>query len=162
MNLPITDSLDMVPAESLPLSQLYDRDILLWVEVMADLLRQGKYDQLDFVHLIEEVEDLGKRERDRFTSSIRLILHHLLKWQFQPSKRSRSWQQTIQRERLNLENDLQDTPSLVRVFNDEMLIKLYGQARKAAAIETELPIETFPLDCPYGWDQIQDDTFFGN
>ncbi len=161
MNLPITD-LSTHASTALPLSQLYDRDILLWVEAMAELLRQGKYDQLDFVHLIEEVEDLGKRERDRFTSSIRLILHHLLKWQFQPSKRSRSWTQTIQRERLNLENDLQDTPSLVRVLNDEILIKLYGQARKAAAIETELPIETFPLDCPYSWDQIQDDMFFGD
>ena len=158
MNLSITTVSS--PAQTLQNDpDFYDRDLVLWAETMAEFLRQGRFEQLDLVHLIEEVKDLGKRERDRLTSSIRLILHHLLKYQFQPSKRSRSWIKTIQRERLNIEIYLQDAPSLIRFLSDQELVKLYAQARKAAAIETELPIEMFPLDCPYSWDDIQNNEF---
>ncbi|MGA7934432.1 MAG: DUF29 domain-containing protein, partial [Kovacikia sp.] len=76
------------------LLQLHERDIALWAETIADLLRQGKFDQLDLANLIDEVEDLGRRERDRLLSFARLILHHLLKWHYQPDRRSRSWVKT--------------------------------------------------------------------
>jgi hypothetical protein len=136
------------------LSQLYDRDIALWAETIAQLLRQRQFEGLDLVHLIDEVEALGRRERDKLVSSVRLILHHLLKWQYQPARRSRSWLQTIQRERVNLSAYLEDTPSLKRLLNEEWLAKAYRRARQDAAIETSLPLDTFPPDCPYRWDHI--------
>ncbi len=141
------------------LSQLHEQDIVRWAETMADLLRQGKFDQLDLEHLIDEVEDLGRRERDRLLSSVRLILQHLLKWHYQPETRSRSWRKTIQRERVNLEAYLEDTPSLKQFLNQTWLEKVYRSARKDAAIETEMTIETFPATCPYTWDQVLDETF---
>jgi Domain of unknown function DUF29 len=141
------------------LTQLHEHDIVLWAKAIADLLRQGKFDQLDLVNLIDEVEDLGRRERDRLISSARLILHHLLKWHCQPEKRSRSWVKTIQRERVNIEAYLEDAPSLVRILDQEWLAKVYRTARKDAAIETDLPLETFPLDCPYTWEQLLDADF---
>ena len=69
---------------------------------MADLLASGNFTGLDIENLVEEVRDLSKRERDRLLSSLRLILHHLLKWDYQSNKRSRSWQNTIDRERNNI------------------------------------------------------------
>jgi hypothetical protein len=142
------------------LATLYEQDIALWSDLMVDLLRQGKFDQLDLDHLIEEVSDLGRRERDRLVSSVRLILHHLLKWQFQPERRSRSWAKTIQRERINVESYLEDTPSLKRILNQDWLTKIYRIARKDAALETDLPLSTFPEQCPYTWDQIFDEIFY--
>jgi hypothetical protein len=139
---------------SVDLAQLYDSDIAIWSEQMADLLRQGKFEQLDLAHLIDEVEALDRRERDRLVSSIRLILHHLLKWQYQPEKRTRSWFQTIQRERINAMAYLEDTPSLARIMDDEWLSKAYRRARQDAGIETGLALEAFPVDCPYGWENI--------
>ncbi len=146
-------------ASMVSLSQLYERDIALWAEQTADLLRQGKFDQLDLVNLIDEVEDLGRRERDRLFSSARLILHHLLKWDYQPDGRSPSWLKMIQREQVNLEAYLLDTPSLVRWLVPEQLAQVYQRARQDAAIETNLPLATLPMECPYSWEQVLDGEF---
>ena len=144
---------------ALGLSDLYERDIVLWSERTAELLRQGKFDELDLENLIDEVGDLGKRERDRLISSIRLILHHLLKWAYQPEKRSRSWAKTIQRERINVQDYLEESPSLARIVDAAWLEKAYKTARRHAAIETDLPLETFPEACPYSWEQILKEDF---
>lgn len=142
---------------TLDLASLYERDIALWSEQTVELLRQGRFDELDVAHLIDEVGDLSKRERDRLISSIRLIMHHLLKWDYQPEKRSSSWTKTIQRERLNAQTYLEDTPSLRRFIDSTWMTKTYKIARRQAAIETDLPLKTFPEDCPYSWEKILSD-----
>ncbi|AMA09211.1 DUF29 domain-containing protein [Picosynechococcus sp. PCC 73109] len=134
------------------MEQLYEKDFSQWAETMADLLAAGDFTALDIENLVEEVRDLSKRERDRLLSSIRLILHHLLKWDHQPQKRSRSWRNTIDRERSNIELYLEDSPSLRRYLNDEVsLAKMYRLARADAIRETDLD---FPKDCPYDIEDV--------
>ena len=113
---------------------------------MADLLASGNFTGLDIENLVEEVRDLSKRERDRLLSSLRLILHHLLKWDYQSNKRSRSWENTIGRERDNIGLYLEDSPSLVRYLDNESLEKIYRVARADAMRETGLEL---PEMCPY-------------
>lgn len=67
---------------------LYEQDYGVWAEQMADLLESGRFSELDIANLVEEVRDLSKRERDRLLSSMRSLLHNLLKWDYQPQKRS--------------------------------------------------------------------------
>ena len=143
---------------TISLADLYDRDVALWSKKTVELLRQGRFDELDLENLIDEVGDLGKRERDRLLSSIRLIMHHLLKWQYQQEKRSRSWVKTIQKERVNVQDYLEDTSSLVRLIDKPWIEKAYRTARRHAAIETDLPLKTFPQSCPYSWKQISLET----
>jgi hypothetical protein len=126
---------------------LYERDYGLWAEEMARLLATGQFAELDIENLVEEVQDLSKRERDKLLSSLRLLLHHLLKWDYQPQLRSRSWRNTIQRERTNISLYLEDSPSLRRYLSEEWLGKAYRIARLDASSETGLD---FPVDCPYG------------
>jgi hypothetical protein len=140
----------MVKAE---MSQLYERDYSQWAETMADLLESGKFTELDIENLVEEVRDLSKRERDRLLSSLRLIVHHLLKWDYQPKRRSRSWQGTIERERANVNLYLKDSPSLQRYLIDESLDKIYPTARADGFRETGLE---FPMACPYGINEVLD------
>ena len=128
------------------MKELYERDYSQWAETMADLLSSGNFTQLDIKNLVEEVRDLSKRERDRVLSSLRLILHHLLKWDYQSDKRSRSWQNTIGRERDNIGLYLEDSPSLARYLDSESLEKIYRVARSDAIRETGLD---FPKTCPY-------------
>jgi hypothetical protein len=128
------------------MKKLYEQDYSQWAETMADLLASGNFTQLDIENLVEEVRDLSKRERDRVLSSLRLILHHLLKWDYQSHKRSRSWQNTIGRERDNIELYLEDSPSLSRYLDKESLEKIYRVARSDAMRETGLD---FPKTCPY-------------
>lgn len=129
---------------------LYEQDFSQWAETMADLLAAGNFTALDIENLVEEVRDLSKRERDRLLSSLRLIVHHLLKWDYQPQRRSRSWLATIQRERANINSYLEDSPSLKRFLADEFLIKVYTTAKIDAFKETGLEM---PTTCPYNIDE---------
>ncbi|MEA5619109.1 DUF29 domain-containing protein [Cronbergia sp. UHCC 0137] len=133
------------------MTTLYNRDYGLWAEEMARLLAAGQFSELDIENLVEEVRDLSKRERDKLLSSVRLILHHLLKWDYQVQKRSRSWRLTIERERINISLYLKDSPSLHRYLCDEWLDNAYRIARLDAAKETDLD---FPMDCPYGIEDV--------
>ena len=128
------------------MKELYERDYSQWAETMADLLASRNFTRLDIENLVEEVRDLSKRERDRLLSSLRLILHHLLKWDYQSNKRSRSWENTIGRERDNIGLYLEDSPSLVRYLDNESLEKIYRVARADAMRETGLEL---PEMCPY-------------
>jgi hypothetical protein len=129
----------------------YEQDFGLWAEQMADLLASGRFSELDIENLVEEVRDLSKRERDRLLASLRLILHHLLKWDYQPQRRSWGWLGTIQGERANIRLYLDDSPSLKRYLTDESLFKLYAVACADAFRETGLE---FPPVCPYGIEDI--------
>lgn len=129
------------------MEQLYEQDYSQWAETMADLLAEGNFTELDIRNLVEEVRDLSKRERDRLLSSLRLIMHHLLKWDYQPELRSRSWANTIGRERDNIGLYLDDSPSLRRYLGDEFLGKMYRVARSDAMRETGLV--DLPQECPY-------------
>ena len=130
---------------------LYEKDYAHWAETMAQMLQVGAFDKLDIDNLVEELNDLSKRERDRLLSSIRLILHHLLKWHFQRHKRSRSWQITIERERNNIGLYLEDSPSLRRYLTQEWVEKMYRNARLDAMEETDLDL---PKNCPYSVEDV--------
>jgi Domain of unknown function DUF29 len=103
---------------------------------MADLLASGKLIELDIENLVEEVRDLSKRERDSLLSRIRLIIYHLLKWDYQTQLRSRSWLATVQRERSNVADYLADSPSLKKYMTDKYLGKIYKKAKLDAIAET--------------------------
>src|SRR3954454_5448290 len=80
----------------------YERDFYLWCFEQAELLRLRRFAQADLPNVIEELECMGRSERHAFESSFRLLISHLLKWQFQPQLRSASWEITIVRERANV------------------------------------------------------------
>ena len=88
--------------DTLAIEDLYEHDYLLWLETTIKLLKAKDFDGLDLTNLIEEIESLGRSERNKLISSLRLIDQHLLKWQYQPHKRSKSWSDTISRERENV------------------------------------------------------------
>ncbi len=79
-------------------------------------------------------------------SSLGLILHHLLKWDYQPQRRSKSWQVTIQRERNNIQFYLKDSPSLKRYLTNDWVNEVYINARLNAIAETDLDM---PVVCGY-------------
>lgn len=125
---------------------LYETDIIQWVEQQVSLIKEQRYSEVDWANLLEEIEDLSKRECDRFVSSLRLIIQHLLKWEYQPEKRSKSWEITIKRERNHLKRYLRDTPSLKRDWSD--LLKVYRDARADAANERGCQIGIFLKPVP--------------
>jgi len=137
---------------------LYHQDFYTWALQQAQLLREKKFHQVDWDHIIEEIEDLGRSEYRALVSAIEQLSLHLLKWQFQPNYRSPSWKMSIDKQRIQLERLLEDNPGL-RQQLDEMIAKGYKYGRKGAIKQTNLPEELFPSACPYTWESLMDDKF---
>jgi hypothetical protein len=138
-------------------SSSYESDYYAWTQTQVHLLRSGKVEELDRENLVEEIESLGRAERRELESRLRVILIHLLKWQFQPALRSRSWQLTLQEQRIRLQAHLQDNPSLQGRI-PEALLRAYPLAVIGAERETGL--ESFPGECPFTIEQILAADFF--
>lgn len=125
------------------MTTLYERDFYAWALCTRAALSCKDWDKLDLKNLIDEVDGLVRGETSAAVSSMRLIFSHLLKWIYQPEKRTASWLGTIERERQNLEYMLEESPSLAR--EQESLFQLaYKRARKEASRETGLNIKLFP------------------
>ena len=135
------------------LKELYESDFCLWAEHMAQLLRQGKFAQLDLNNLIEEVEDMSGSQKRALLSNLRVLLLHLLKYKYQPNKRTQSWRSSIIEHRLHIQEAFEESPSLKPYFL-ENFDKAYQKARKQASLETELPIQTFPQECPFPMESV--------
>ena len=139
----------------------YDSDFYAWTMEQANLLRAGKLNEIDTVNLIEEIESMGRTEKRELENRLVILLQHLLKWQFQPSHRGRSWRLTIEEQRREIPYVIEDNPSLKNAL-DDIVQRAYAKATKAAASETDLPILTFPQQCPWSFDLAVSDDFFPN
>jgi Domain of unknown function DUF29 len=137
---------------------LYDRDFYLWIEETLKLLREGKLAEIDVANLIEEIDDMGKSQKQAVRSNLIVVLMHLLKYKYQPDRRSGSWKYTIREHRRRLIEAFEDSPSL-RNFFAEVFDKCYQNARKEAADETELSLDTFPSASPFTPEQTLDEDF---
>jgi hypothetical protein len=133
-------------------SSPYEEDYYLWIETTINQLREGKLAEVDLANLSEELEDMGKSQKNAIKSNLRVVLMHLLKYKYQPDKRSNSWKYTITEHRIRLEDDFSNSPSLKCYFN-EVFDESYQKARKLAADETGLSLETFPPESPFTSEQ---------
>jgi hypothetical protein len=136
----------------------YDSDFYGWAVEQAALLRTGKLAEADIENIAEEIESLGRSEKRELLNRLTVLLTHLLKWQFQPGFRSNSWRLTAQEQRVQLEEHLEDNPSL-RPSLDRVITRAYRLAVLAAQKETGLAEGTFPATCPYSMAQILDPAF---
>ena len=94
------------------MSTTYEKDIIVWSTEQAALLRAGKLSALDIEHIAEEIEDVGKSEKRELSSRMAVLLSHLLKWEYQADRRSKSWPSTIGDKRKRIALALKATPSL--------------------------------------------------
>jgi hypothetical protein len=137
----------------------YENDFYLWCYEQAELLRLRRFSVMDLPNVIEELESMGASQRSALRSSYRLLIAHLLKWEFQPDMRSSSWQITIVRERAHIEEIEEDSPSL-KTEARSLVESAYRKARIEAQTETKLPLSIFPSACPYTLEQLRDDEWF--
>ena len=140
-------------------SPTYDSDFYGWTQAQAVYLRNQDWNRLDISNLVEEIEALGKQQQQELRNRLSILIGHLLKWQYQPQKRSRSWQSTIQIQRIDITDLLDDNPSL-KPYITEAIAKAYRKAIMLAGNETQLSTDTFPAQCPYNWSALTDEQFY--
>ena len=127
----------------------YETDVVAWANEQAGFVRAGRFDQLDLKHIAEEIEDVGKSEQRELASRMAVLLAHLLKWEHQPARRSKSWQYTLTTQRKEVAYVISEAPSLRTKFFDERWLDIvWSKAKSQAESETGLDIDTFPEVCP--------------
>jgi hypothetical protein len=126
----------------------YEKDFSKWANNQAKYLGRREFEKLDIENLMEEILDLGKREKQMLTSYLENLLMHLLKVEFQPQKRTNSWDNSIELASYKAQKILDENPSLKPKLK-EIIKEAYFSARLLAASETTLKKEIFPEECPW-------------
>src|SRR5690349_17061970 len=122
------------------LAALYLEDETAWLDEMSRLAAERDVEAFDFENLSEYLISMANRDRREAEQRLVVLLTHLLKWQHQPERRSRSWALTIVEQREQLRSILTGT---LRRHAEEALDSAYRRARRRAAVETDLPESAF-------------------
>jgi hypothetical protein len=139
-------------------TSLYQQDFYGWTQWQGQSLAEQEVSELDWQNLKEEIQALGRQEYRELVSRLTVLLGHLLKWQYQPDRRSRSWFLTIREQRRAINRHLLRNPSLkARIV--EALEDGFEAGVDLALRETDLPLRTFPANCPYKFEEIIIDSF---
>ena len=139
----------------------YEDDFYGWAMANASLLKKRKFNEADMNHIIEEMEALGRSNRRELVSRLGVLIAHLMKWQYQTSLRKGGWQGTIERQRIEISDVLEENPSLKSQI-EEIMPKAYKYALSILKEETPLDLKSLPSECPYTFIQMMDDEFFPN
>jgi uncharacterized protein DUF29 len=146
-------------ATVMPDGPRYEDDFYAWTQYQAEVLRSLHVsdNRFDREHVAEEIEYLGKSERDAVRRQIRRIIEHLLKLAYSPAAQPRfDWMHSIADARSVLEDKLSPT---LRPDIEATLAKLYADGRRHAALALrtfgeESAANAFPAECPFSLDEI--------
>jgi len=131
----------------------YETDVIAWANRQAALLRAGRFSELDIANIAEEIEDVGKSEERELASRMAVLLMHLLKWQYQSERQSRSWLRTIKEQRKRVILRVKRTPSLQSIIEDsDWVAEVWADAVAKAVEETGLDV--FPDECRWKMEDV--------
>ncbi len=141
------------------MSATYETDFYGWTQQQATLLKNGQFNLADVTNIIEEIESMGRSEKRELESRLTVLLQHLLKWQYQPNRRGKSWELTIKGQRSRFLRVLKENPGLKSKL-DGCLLNAYQDAVVEAAKETAFDESVFPKNCPWSWEEITNNLFY--
>jgi hypothetical protein len=147
-----TETVALAP-ESDTASAEYERDFYSWCFEQARLVREGRWAGVDRENVAEEIESFGREQFAKLRSAIRGLLIHMLKWDCQAERRSRSWALSIRSQRMSLQHVMDGNPGLKPRIG-QAIEEAHARARLEAALETGLAENVFPEQCPYSWEDI--------
>lgn len=122
-------------------------------------MRNQQWQQIDLVNVIEEIESLGRQQRQALRNRLAVLIGHLLKWEYQRENRSRSWLAAISTQRLDISELIADNP-ILKPHLSEALEAAYRKGVMLAMRETDLPQKTFPTDVAYPLEAILSEGFY--
>ncbi|MCI4624617.1 MAG: DUF29 domain-containing protein [Candidatus Magnetoovum sp. WYHC-5] len=138
---------------------LYETDFYQWALHNAELLRQGRLTEIDIDNIAEEIESMGRNNKKELTSRLIVLIMHLLKWQYQPKRRSRSWKLTISTQRSEIGLLFENSPSL-KYDIETVIEKSFKNAKILFEDQTGISKQTLPEICPYIFEQLSDYEFW--
>ncbi len=137
----------------------YEKDFYAWLLQNAELIRKGSFSEVDAENVAEELEGMARSDKRQLVNRFAVLLAHMLKWQYQPERRSKSWARTIREQRKRITLLLKDSPSLKHEI-EKRVSDAYDIAILSAANETHLDESVFPESCEYSLEEILEDSFY--
>jgi hypothetical protein len=137
---------------------LYEKDFYHWALQSAQELRQGKVSDVNVEYIAEELESMGRSDKRELINRFAILLAHLLKWHLQPERRCNGWKYTIEEQRFEIKDLLEESPSLKHELQDK-LEHAYKKALLIAATETGLAKNSFPKTCPFAFEKVLNPKF---
>lgn len=141
-------------SSNLSLKELYEIDDHLWLEETIKLLKANHLEKLDLENLIEELENLGRRDKAKVASLLEQIIRHLLLlqyWREESQYNSGHWKAEIRSFRNQLKRNL--TTNLYQFLEIE-LASIYDDALGYVIDKTEGKLDNLPQSCTYTLEQI--------
>jgi hypothetical protein len=132
---------------------LYEADFYAWTLAQSHLLQTQQWSALDIANLVEEIEALGRQQRQELRNRLGILLGHLLKWEFQPERRSKSWIATVREQRREINLLLAESPSL-RPYLPEAIAAGFQAGLDLVVRETPLTYDQLSTSCSYRVEQI--------
>jgi hypothetical protein len=142
------------------LKMLYHEDFVLWVDQTSEQIRQGSLENVDWEHLLEEIEDLGREQKNKVESYLIQTIKHLLMYQYWTSEKAycgQGWADEIDNFRIELEI-LFKSKTLYN-YGASLMDTVYQKAKRAVIRKTGLSPSIFPQECPYSFQEILDFNF---
>lgn len=136
----------------------YNQDFYKWAMHSAELIREKKFSEIDIEHIAEELESMGRNNKRELTNRLSILMAHLLKWKYQQIRRSKSWMLTIKNQRFEIEDLLDESPSLKQEISAKF-DHAYQKALLLAAAETGIEESEFPKNSPFSLDECLDESF---
>jgi len=137
---------------------LYETDLVAWSERNAELLRAGRFSEVDIENVAEEIESLGRSDKRQLKNRIAEIIEHKLKLYlltgYDREANERGWKDSIRKQQRGIEDLFEESPSLRTSLTPEFLTKCY----KAGADDFERSdfgsYARPPRECPFTWEEI--------
>lgn len=130
----------------------YDKDFAQWAFDTAQAIRERRFEDIDWDNVAEEIESLGRTEHRELVSRLAQLMYHVLKMEYQPERRTRSWERTIRVQRRDIYRVLEEEPSLKAYLREPgTLARAYDGVLPLGTGEN-LPdsvLDRFPDACPY-------------
>ena len=144
--------------ETLDLNTLYEQEYDQWLEETVKILKNRQLDQLDYDNLIEELETLGRSEKNAVKSLLLQVIIHLLLLQFWTEEKERNsnhWSAEIITFRVQLEDRL--TTNLRNYLRSE-LDKIYQNA--CLIVNKKVQLTNLPDRYPYSLEELLQKDWF--
>lgn len=139
-----------------------EEDFHAWALDTAQRARAGMLTVEELKQVAEELESMGASERRELRSRLAVLLAHLLKWKYQAEERSYSWEGTISGQRDDIQELLEDNPSLKSEL-PKYIEKAYTRGIKKAIEDTNLSKDTFPAtfeQTGWSWREVLNEEYF--
>ncbi|PSB00753.1 DUF29 domain-containing protein [Merismopedia glauca] len=141
------------------LKNIYELDEHLWLQETIKILKENRLNDLDVDNLIEELEDLSKKDRNRVSNFLEQIVRHILLlqyWTIEYERNQNHWRAEIQSFRTQLRKYL--TTNLHNHLTDELEL-IYQDGLEYVREKAGFSVD-FPQNCPYTLEQLLDKNWF--